>query len=206
MIPLRQRPLLIVLSAPSGGGKTTLGEALLRRFPGMRRSISCTTRPPRPGEQDGRDYHFLSESEFQARARAGDLLEQARVHAHAYGTPRGPVLEALAEGRDILLTIDVQGAARVRDLVARGGPDDPLRRALVDVFVAPPDRDTLRRRLLARGTDDAAALELRLKNAELEVARWREYRYGVVNDRLEDAIEDLAAIVRAEHCRTEGDI
>ncbi len=196
MIDLPKRPLLIVLSAPSGGGKTTLGEALLDKFPDMRRSVSCTTRQPRSGEKDGRDYHFLQMPEFEKLADAGGLLEQARVHDHAYGTPKKPVLEALESERDILLTIDVQGAARVRKAA-----DDALRRALVDIFILPPDIDALRRRLLARGTDDAHSVALRLHNAEMEMARWPEYRYIVVNDKFDDALEQLTAIVRAEHCR-----
>ncbi len=199
MMLLPSRPLLMVLSAPSGGGKTTIGEALLRKFPQMQRSVSCTTRPPRPGELPGRDYHFLDETEFQARAKAGEFLEQAAVHAHFYGTLRKSVLDALAIGQDILLTIDVQGAARVRAMAA--GDTGALRKAFVDVFVVPPDSAALQRRLRARGTESEESLALRLKNAELEIEQWRDYRYVVVNDRLEDAVEAMVSIIKAEHCR-----
>lgn len=192
-----QRPLLLVVSAPSGAGKTTLCARLLEAFPAMVRSVSCTTRAPRPDEVNSRDYIFLDAVEFQQRIAAGTFLEYAQVHGASYGTPREPVEQALRAGRDVLLIIDVQGAARIRQLLV-----DPavgaLRRAFVDVFIMPPDSESLRRRLVARGHDDAAEIERRLKNAEREMAGAARYQHRIVNDRLEDAVARLRAIVEAE--------
>lgn len=197
-----QRPLLLVVSAPSGAGKTTLGARLLEEFPAMVRSVSCTTRAPRPGEVDGRDYFFLDAVEFQRRIAAGAFLEHAQVHDASYGTPREPVEQALRAGRDVLLIIDVQGAERIRQLLApsAGGESavGDLQHAFVDVFIMPPDSETLRRRLVARGHDDAAGIERRLQNAGGEMADAARYRYRIVNDRLEDAVARLRAIVLEE--------
>jgi len=192
-----QRPLLLVVSAPSGAGKTTLGARLLEAFPGMVRSVSCTTRAPRPGEVSGRDYVFMDAGEFQRRIAAGYFLEHARVHGASYGTPREPVAQALRSGRDVLLIIDVQGAKRIRQLLADPAAGD-LRRALVDVFIVPPDMATLRQRLTGRGHDSPADIERRLENAADEMADAALYRYRVVNDRLEDAVARLRSIVLAE--------
>ena len=166
----------------------------------MVRSISCTTRAPRSGEVNGRDYFFLDAVEFQRRIDAGAFLEYARVHGAYYGTPREPVEQALRAGRDVLLIIDVQGAERIRQLLASSAAD--LRHAFVDVFILPPDSATLRQRLVARGQDDVAEIERRLKNAGDEMAGASRYRHRIINDRLEDAVARLRAIVLAEHCRT----
>ncbi|MCX6993741.1 MAG: guanylate kinase [Kiritimatiellaeota bacterium] len=192
-----QRPLLLVVSAPSGAGKTTLCARLLEAFPAMVRSVSCTTRAPRPGEVNGRDYVFLDAVEFRRRITAGAFLEHAQVHGAWYGTPREPVEQALRAGRDVLLIVDVQGAERIRQLLAPSSGGD-LRRAFVDVFIMPPDSATLRRRLVARGHDDAAAIERRLKNAGGEMAGASRYQYRIVNDCLEDAVARLRAIVLEE--------
>lgn len=200
-----QRPLLLVVSAPSGAGKTTLCARLLEAFPGMVRSVSCTTRAPRPGEVNGRDYVFLDAVEFQQRITAGTFLEYAQVHGASYGTPRAPVEKALQAGRDVLLIIDVQGAERIRQLMAlpAGGESaaGDLRRAFVDVFILPPDNEALRRRLVARGQDGAAEIERRLKNAGGEMAGAARYQYRIVNDCLEDAVARLRDIVLAEKAR-----
>jgi guanylate kinase len=197
-----QRPLLLVVSAPSGAGKTTLGARLLEAFPAMVRSVSCTTRAPRPDEVNGRDYVFLDAVEFQQRIAAGTFLEYAQVHGAYYGTPREPVEQALRAGRDVLLIVDVQGAERIRQLLApsAGGESagGDLRYAFVDVFIMPPDSATLRRRLVARGQNDAAEIERRLKNAGGEMADASRYQYRIVNDCLEDAVARLRAIVLAE--------
>ena len=195
------RPLLLVISAPSGAGKTTLCRRLLQEFDTMDYSISCTTRPPRPGEADGRDYFFLAPGEFRRRAEQGDLLEQAEVHGYAYGTPRRPVEDALRAGRDILMDIDVQGAARIRGLVRRE-KTSLLARAYVDVFVKPPDLAALRRRLEERGQDAPEVIARRLANAERELQAQGAYQYVIVNDELERAYGELRAVVLAERRRS----
>ncbi len=194
-------PLLLVVSAPSGAGKTTLCARLLREFPGMRRVVTCTTRAPREGEAPGRDYVFLKPAEFARRAAAGEFLEQAVVHGACYGTLRRPVADSLRAGHDTLLVIDVQGAARVRRIL-RSRRAGALPGVLVDVFVATPSLEALRHRLKRRGKDTPAVIERRMRNAPAEIARWPEFRYLLVNDRLRQAYAQLRAIVLAEHCRT----
>lgn len=193
------RPLLLVVSAPSGAGKTTLCDRLLAESPGMVYSISCTTRAPRGNEVDGQDYHFLSEAEFERRVAAGEFLEHATVHGKRYGTLRQAVVEALAAGRDVLMDIDVQGATQIRR--AALGEGGSLNRAYVDVFIAPPSIEALRERLCKRSEDTPAVIEQRVRNARGELDCWRDYRYLIVNDRLDDAYRQLHAIVSAEHCR-----
>ena len=202
MPPGVPRPLLLVLSGPSGGGKTTLCRHLIAEDPRFVYSVSCTTRAPRGDERDGRDYHFLSAPEFERRVRAGDFLEHATVHGQSYGTLRQTVLAALEGGRDVVLAIDVQGAAQIRTRAGKPDTDDLLQRAFVDVFVTPPSIEVLRARLQRRGADAPAVIEQRLRNAVDELARWREYRYLIFNDRLEDACAQLKAIVTAERCRS----
>ncbi len=199
VIPAVLRPLLIVVSAPSGGGKTTLCERLLADHPSMVYSVSCTTRAPRGEEVNGQDYHFLSAAEFDRRVAAGEFLEHAVVHGHQYGTLRRTVAEALASGKDVLMAIDVQGAALIRAAARTGA--DVIRQAYVDIFIAPPSVDALRARLRKRSEDTADVIERRLRNAVGEMARWREYQYLVVNDDLDLASAQLAAVVAAEHCR-----
>src|SRR5438552_1509501 len=146
-------PLLIVLSAPSGGGKTTLCQQLLAARPNITRAITCTTRPPRPGEQDGVDYYFLDASAFLKRVQAGNFLEHATVHGNSYGTLKSEVLGKLRQGKDVMLIVDVQGAAAIR---AQADSDPELKRALVTVFLAPPSMAVLKERLQKRGQDSAA--------------------------------------------------
>ncbi len=197
---MKQRALLIVLSAPSGAGKTTLCNRLLAAHSDMTRSISCTTRAPRGAEQDGRDYHFLSVAEFNRRVAAGLFLEHAVVHGNQYGTLSSNVEAVLKAGKDVLLVIDVQGAAAVRHAAqARGGI---LGKAYLDIFVAPPSLDALRERLQKRGEDTPDVIERRLLNAQGEIERGREYQFRVVNDDLDQADAELQAIIRAEHERT----
>jgi len=195
-----KRPLLLVISAPSGGGKTTLCDRLLADDRNMVYSVSCTTRAPRGDEVDGRDYHFLAEQEFSRRLRAGQFMEHARVHGCQYGTLRKPVLDALRQGRDVLMDIDVQGAAQLRQ-AAMSGRHRLLQESFVDVFVVPPSMNILRGRLIRRREDNPAAIARRLQTAMEEVRRWREYQYLIVNDRLRVAYEQLRAIVNAERCR-----
>lgn len=189
----------MVVSAPSGAGKTTLCERLLSDHPNMIRSISCTTRPPRGAEVDGRDYHFLPVEEFNQRVVAGLFLEHATVHGNQYGTLRSNVEDQLKAGRDVLLVIDVQGAASVRQAAMSAG--GILGRSYVDVFVSPPSLAALRDRLEKRGEDTPEVIERRLSNAQGEMARAGEYQHRVVNDQLAQAYSELRAIVEAEHAK-----
>lgn len=195
---MRVPPLLIILSAPSGGGKSTFCRLLREANQNLFYSISCTTRAPRGQEQDGVQYCFVSVEEFRKRAAAGLFLESAEVHSNLYGTPREPVTAALREGRDVLLDIDVQGAARIRAGLAG---DALLSRAFLDIFITPPSLAVLRERLERRGEDSAAVIEKRLAAAAGEIGRWAEYSYVVVNDDLPRAVEDLRCILAAERCR-----
>jgi guanylate kinase len=183
--------MLIVVSSPSGGGKSTLLARLFHALPDLRYSISYTTRPPRPGEVDGRDYHFVTEAEFARMRAAGELLESAQVHGNQYGTSRLEIESELAHGQDIVLDIDVQGAAAIRAIM----PDS------VRIFIMPPGFDVLSQRLRARGSDAPEVVERRLRNARAEVTRFREFQYVVVNDDLETAVQELTSIVRAERRR-----
>jgi guanylate kinase len=192
------RALLIVVSAPSGAGKTSLCERLLSTHSDMAYSISCTTRPPRGREQDGREYHFLSEAEFERRLQAGEFLEHAVVHGHRYGTLRRTVAEVLEAGRSVLMDIDVQGAAQIRDRARNAPAGDPIRRGFVDVFISPPSMSALRERLEGRGEDDPQTIDRRLRNAEAEMGRCGEYRYTVVNDDLGRAAAALEEIIARE--------
>lgn len=176
-----------VISSPSGGGKTTVVERLRRRLPSVVRSVSVTTRSPRPRERQGRDYRFVSVRQFQRMRRAGQLLEWASVHGASYGTLRRPVMQALTQGRDVLLSIDVQGARQVRRALGR--------RAVL-IFLLPPSLETLRQRLLRRRTESRAALRQRLAAAKHEMACADWYDYAVTNDRLERAVREIEALVR----------
>lgn len=188
----RRTGVLFVLSGPSGAGKTTL-RAALRAEPGLVFSVSCTTRAPRPGEVDGEDYLFVTEEAFAGRVAAGEFLEHATVHGARYGTPRAFVAGRLAAGFDVLVEIDVQGAAAIR---ANAGA--ALGGALADVFITVAGREELRRRLGRRGTETAAALALRLRNAEVEMARWRDYRYVIVSGTPAADLENFRAVLGAE--------
>lgn len=201
MITPLQEPLLLVISAPSGAGKTTLCNRLLSEMPDIVYSVSCTTRPPRKGERDGKDYFFLSEEAFRERIARGEFLEFALVHGHLYGTLRRTVEEALRAGRDVLMDIDVQGAAQIRTIARAAPAGDILKDRVVDIFIAPPSLKALQDRLEGRAADTSSAIATRLQNAEEEMAHWREFTYLIVNDELETSYAALAAIVRAEHHR-----
>jgi guanylate kinase len=191
-------PLLIVISAPSGGGKTTLCQQLLARHREMTRAVTCTTRPPRPGEIDGHDYYFIDEMEFSRRVEAGSFLEHARVHDQSYGTPKPEVLDKLRQGRDVLLNIDVQGAATV---CARATADADLRHALVTVFLTPPTLRELEQRLLRRGTDPPAQLEKRLGAARHEIGQWPNFQYLILSTTIAEDLRRMEAIIEAERMR-----
>lgn len=191
------RPLLIVMSAPSGTGKTTLCDRLLQDYPEITYSVSCTTREPRGLEEDCVDYFFLSEVEFKERLAAGLLMEHAHVHGNRYGTLRGPVEEAMAEGQSVLMDIDVEGAAQVRDYVETLPQDHVMRVGFVDVFIRPPNIATLQSRLLNRDEDSEAGITIRLENAAGEMARADEFTHQIVNDQLEVAYSELVDLIES---------
>ena len=184
--------ILFILSAPSGAGKTTLVDAL-RKTSEFIYSVSCTTRPARAGEVEGEDYRFLSNEEFNARARAGDFLEHATVHGHHYGTLLKPIVEDLMNGHDVLIDIDTQGAATIRK-----HKDKFVRQSLADIFLMPPDVVELRRRLTKRGTETAEQIETRLANAIREMDSWPQYRYTIISRTTKEDLQKFRHIMNAE--------
>ena len=190
--PLTQTGLLLILSAPSGAGKTSLYQALLARMTHVVASVSHTTRPARPGEQDGVDYHFVSSESFDGLVAEGAFLEHAHVFDRQYGTSRAAVEAERRAGRDVVLEIDWQGARQIRERVPEA----------VSVFILPPSREALRQRLEGRGQDDEAVIERRMRDAEAEMSHYHEYDYVLINDDFEEALASLMAVVRAERCRT----
>jgi len=181
-----------VISAPSGAGKTTLVEGI-RQTPNLFYSVSCTTRAPRADEIDGEDYQFLSDADFRERAAKGDFLEHAEVHGDRYGTLREPVVANLKSGKNVLIDIDTQGAAVIRNC------GDPLiRDALADVFIMPPDLEELRKRLLNRGTETAEQIDSRLATAAREMEHWRDYRYTIISGSMKEDLRRFRQIMEAE--------
>ena len=185
--------MLIVVSSPSGGGKGTLIDRVLKTVPGVGYSVSYTTRAPRTGEQHGREYFFISTAEFEEMIRRSEFLEWANVYGHLYGTSSAQVDRELAAGHDIILEIDVQGAASIRELI-----DDA-----VTAFILPPSFELLRDRLVKRGTDSAADLERRLRGAPAEVEQYKFFQYVILNDDINRASAQLAAVIYAERARRE---
>ena len=188
----RRQGILFVLSAPSGTGKSTLC-ANLRATPDFIYSISCTTRQPRPGEENGVDYHFLAKEKFEALIASGDMLEYATVHGNYYGTPKATVKEALEQGTDVLLDIDVQGAAQIRKT-----EDKVVSASLVDVFIMPPTLEELEKRLRKRGTETEEQVTRRLATAREEMKLWRLYKYTILSGSMEEDLTKFRAIMRAE--------
>lgn len=186
------RRILIVVSAPSGAGKTSLCQEVVRRIPDLAHSISYTTRAPRSHEVAGRDYHFVDEATFQRMVKAEDFEEWANVHGHLYGTPRHLLDAQLAAGRDVILDIDTQGAAQLRQVYSEG----------VFVFVLPPSWAQLEERLRTRQSDSPEEIERRLRKAREEMKYFNEYEYVIINDVLERAVGDLCAIIVAERSRS----
>jgi guanylate kinase len=188
-------PLFIVISAPSGAGKSTLCDLLLQNYPEMCYSISCTTRDPRGDEEDGEDYHFLTEERFKKLIEQDAFLEHAQVHGNYYGTLKEPIYKALKENQCILLDIDVAGAAQVRHYVSELPENDPLLKGYVDIFINPPSIEDLEIRLRGRGTDSEATIEKRLSNAQQEMDQAGLYMHQVVNDDLDVAYRRLCDII-----------
>lgn len=188
--------LLCVVSGPSGSGKTTLCRAASAVEP-VYYTISCTTRPQRPGEEHGRDYFFLTVEEFVQRVKAGEFLEHANVHGRWYGTLKSEVLPALQSGQDVIMDLDVQGAAQLRSC-----QDEAVRRALVDVFIMPAGIDALRARLAGRRSESDAELDLRLRNALAEMQHWQRYTYSIISDTREADLAAFRSILTAERHRT----
>jgi len=194
----RSAPLLILISAPSGGGKTTLCEQLLKSRPNMTRAVTCTTRPPRRGERDGVDYHFFTAAEFLKRLQAGNFLEHATVYGNSYGILKSELLGKLRSGRDVLLNVDVQGAATIREQ-AEGEPE--LKRALVTVFLTPTPLTVLEERLKKRAADSEAVIQKRLAVARQEIAQWKNFDYLLTSTTKPEDLRRMLAIVEAEKMR-----
>ncbi len=194
---MKTKPLFIVISAPSGCGKTTLIDMLLQEYSDIVYSISCTTRAPRGEEEDGVDYHFKTVERFEELIAEDAFIEHARVHGNYYGTLREPIESALREGCSVILDIDVQGAAKVREFVHSLPDSDPMKAGYVDIFILPPSMEELRSRLVGRGTDSPEAVEKRLENAEGEIARAGEYMFRVTNDDLGMAYRRLCDLIDA---------
>lgn len=193
-------PVLLVVSAPSGAGKTTVGELLLQADPGLERAVTCTTRPSRAAERNGVDYHFLDRAEFERRLASGEFLEHAEVYGNRYGTLRSEVAGRLERGRDVLLTVDVQGAEAVRQVGAAGDP--VLGPALVSVFLMPPSWGELKRRLTGRNQDATEVIERRLSAARDEMGQWPRFDYVVVSGAKEADLIAMQRILEAERLRS----
>jgi guanylate kinase len=191
---IKRRGLMLVLSSPSGAGKTTISRRLLDSDDNLSLSVSATTRPPRPSEAEGKDYFFVSQARFDEMVAGGELLEHALVFGNNYGTPRAPVDAALEQGRDVLFDIDWQGTQQVREAA---------REDLVSVFILPPSHAELERRLHSRAQDSDEVVQYRMTKAADEMSHWAEYDYIIINDSLEKSVEQVEAILTAERLKRE---
>ena len=193
------KPLLILISAPSGAGKTTLCQMLLAAQPHMTRAITCTTREPRTGEQDGVDYHFFTAADFLRRLQAGNFIEHATVYANSYGILKSELLGKLREGKDVLLNVDVQGAATIR---SQTESEPELRRALVTIFLTPPSVAVLEHRLRLRGADAESVIQKRLAVAKQELAQWKYCDYLLISGSKQEDLRRTLASIEAENMRS----
>ena len=196
--PSKSTALLVVISAPSGGGKTTLCQKLIETEANLARVITCTTRAPREGEKDGADYYFFDADQFLKRVQAGHFLEHATVYGNSYGTLKSEVLSKLRSGRDVLLNIDVQGAAAIQ---AQAEHEEELKRALVTIFLTPESLSELERRLNKRGTDAPEVIRRRLGVARQELAQWKHFDYLILSRTIEEDLHRARAILEAERMR-----
>ena len=192
-------PLLILISAPSGAGKTTLCDLLLSSQPNLTRAITCTTRAPRPGEKDGVDYHFFTAEEFLKRLHAGNFLEHATVYGNSYGILKSELLGKLRAGKDVLLNVDVQGAATIREQAAT---EPELKRALITIFLTPPSVVVLEERLKKRGADAEAVIQKRLAVARQEIAQWKNFDYLLISGSKQEDLRRTLAIIESEKMRS----
>lgn len=190
---MTRKGLLLILSSPSGAGKSTLARRLMQWDPTLRFSVSATTRAPRPGEEDGREYYFKSRADFETMVAAGDMLEHAEVFGNLYGSPKGPVEQAMAAGRDTLFDIDWQGGQQIRN--------SALGRDVVSIFVLPPSIAELDRRLRGRGQDSEEVIAGRMAKSRDEISHWAEYDYVIVNRDVDQAFDELVTILQAERMR-----
>ena len=184
----------LILSGPSGSGKSSISKEIMKRHPDVRFSISCTTRAPRGTEQDGVDYYFISRDDFRKKIEADAFIEYAEVHGNFYGTLKSEVIDRVTKGIDVILDIDVQGAAKVHELCRK---DDIFNACTEFVFVAPPSHAELEKRLRGRGTDVEEVIQKRLCNSKLEISRWREYSYLLINDDFAGAVEKFNSLLQA---------
>ena len=191
---VERRGLMFVLSSPSGAGKTTLSRLLIDRMPGLKMSVSATTRPMRPGEVDGRDYHFIDKARFEQMSKRDELLESATVFDNRYGTPRGPVEAALSAGQDVLFDIDWQGTQQLRE---------KARADVVSVFILPPSAGDLEKRLHSRAQDSDEVIRGRMDRASHEMSHWAEYDYIVINHDVDEAFAEVQSILKAERLKRE---
>ena len=198
MAATKNNGLVLLISGPSGAGKTTLFEQLLEKELSTVRAITCTTRAPREGEKDGVDYYFLDAADFLKRVQAGNFLEHATVHGNSYGTLKAEVLSKLRAGNDVLLNVDVQGAAAIQ---ARAEDDEELKTALVTIFLAPPSFETLEARLKKRNLDSTSSIQKRLSVARHEIAQWRHFDYLIVSSSVQEDLSKVQAIIKSEKLR-----
>lgn len=192
-------PLLVLISAPSGGGKTTIIEHLLAARPQMARAVTCTTRPPRQRERDGVDYYFLDAESFLKRVQAGNFLEHATVYGNSYGILKSEVLSKLRQGKDVVLSVDVQGAATIRE---KAQEDLELKRAFVSVFLTPPSLTVLEERLRKRGTESTPIIQKRLSVARQEITQWKNFDYLLMSSSIQEDLRKMLSIVEAEQMRS----